>query len=63
MAWEYKDSKAVTGRQIRRRGGEKWRLQLRWLEDVKLELRNVGVKMRTRALDRPEWPSVMKGCT
>jgi hypothetical protein len=32
---------------------------LRWLDDDELDLRNMGVKRRTTAFDRTEWPSIM----
>jgi hypothetical protein len=67
MPWAYctngwcKDVKEVTGSQIRWRGNKKGRPTLRWMDDVKLDLKNKGVKRRrTRALDRTEWASVMR---
>jgi len=50
MAWgcckkgTWKGSKDVTGRHTRRRGKKGRRPKLRWLDDVKFDFRNMGVK-------------------
>jgi len=42
-------------------GGKKGRTSLRWMDDVKLDLRNTGVKRwRTRAVGRIKWASVVR---
>ena len=58
IGWQ-KDSKEVTGGKAGG-GSKKERPSLKWIDDVKLDLRNglMGVKKRrTRALDRAEWVS------
>jgi hypothetical protein len=43
------------------RGRGKGRPTLRWVDDVELAVRNMGVKgWRTRILDRTEWASVVR---
>jgi hypothetical protein len=42
--------------------GRKGRTRLSWMDDVVLNLRNMGVKRwRMRAADRTEWGSVVRG--
>jgi hypothetical protein len=57
------DSKEVTGSQTKRRkkeGRPRWRC----MDDVELDLRNMGAKRwRTRVLDRTERASVVRAAT
>jgi len=54
----WKDSKEVTGKQTRRKKGMP---RIRWMDDVKLDLRSMVVKRwRTRTLGRTEWAFVMR---
>jgi hypothetical protein len=42
-------------------GRKKEKPALRWMNDIELGLRNMGVKIwRTRTLDRTEWASVLR---
>ena len=41
-------------------GRKKGRIRLRWLDDIESDLRNMGVKRRTRALERTAWPSLVR---
>jgi hypothetical protein len=44
------------------RGRNKGRPRLRWMDDVKLDLMNVGLEMwRTRTVERTESASIMRG--